>query len=94
MKKLLIAILVLLVVVISALLIFIMTSWNKDFDAPYPEITSSSDSAVIERGAYLAYGPGHCAYCHIPAEKLPLVAAGERVPLSGGWEMAIPPGTF
>jgi mono/diheme cytochrome c family protein len=94
MKKILITILTLLIVVIAGLLIFIMTSWNKDFNAPYPDITASTDSAVIARGAYLAYGPGHCAYCHMPAKKLPLVAAGERIPLSGGWVMDIPPGTF
>ena len=86
--------LVFVAAVIIILLIYITASWNKDFDAPYPDITASTDSAVIARGAYLAYGPGHCAYCHIPAEKLPLVAAGEHVPLSGGWEMDIPPGIF
>lgn len=94
MKKILLIILTTVVVVIAGLMIFISTSWNKDFEAPYPDITASTDSAVIARGAYLAYGPGHCAYCHIPAEKLPLVAAGEHVPLSGGWEMSIPPGIF
>ena len=94
MKKVILSIVLIIVIVIGGLFTYVLTSWNKDFDAPYPEIKASTDSAVIARGEYLAYGPGHCAYCHIPPSQLPAVAAGEHVPLSGGWEMAIPPGTF
>lgn len=94
MKKILLSILLLIIILVSAAVVFILVSWDKDFEAPYPDISATSDSAIIERGAYLVYGPGHCAYCHIPPEKIPAVASGERVPLSGGWEMEIPPGTF
>ncbi len=94
MKKLLLVIVLTVIAVAAIGFIYISTSWNRDFEAPYPGITASSDPDVIARGEYLVYGPGHCAYCHIPMEKIPLVAQGERVPLSGGWEMSIPPGTF
>lgn len=94
MKKFLKWAAIILVVVIGGLVIYIQTSWKKTYDAPYPEITVSTDSAVIERGAYLAYGLAHCAVCHVPQDKLDLVKAGERIPLSGGWEITIPPGTF
>ena len=59
-----------------------------------PDITASSDSTVIARGRYLVFGPAHCAACHIPLDKQKEVDAGGIVPLSGGWEINIPPGTF
>lgn len=83
-----------LVSIILVLIIYINVAWNKDFDAPYPEITASSDSAVIARGSYLVYGSAHCAYCHVPAEKLSEVANGEKIPLIGGGQFDIPPGIF
>ena len=94
MKKILLSLLLLIVVVVIGVYAYVMTSWDKDFDAPYPELAAVDDSAVLARGEYLIYGPGHCAYCHISPDKIPAIAAGERVPLSGGWEMSIPPGTF
>lgn len=94
MKKVLISILSILIILVAGLYIFVFTSWDRDFDAPYPEIKASTDSAVIARGKYLAYGPAHCAYCHVPQDRLKDVAAGKEVPLTGGWEFVIPPGYF
>ena len=63
--------------------------WDRTFDdVPTPEITASDDSAVIARGRYLAYGPAHCAYCHMPRERLEEVEAGEQPPLIGGGEFS------
>ncbi len=94
MKKVLISIVLIIIVIVAGLFTYIMTSWDRNFDAPYPKITASTDSAVIARGKYLAYGPAHCAYCHVPTEKLKDVAAGKEVALTGGWTFKIPPGTF
>lgn len=94
MKKFLLSLLTLVIIIVIGLFLYISLTWNKDFEAPYPELSASTDSAVIARGAYLVYGPGHCAYCHISPDKIPLVASGTQVPLSGGWEMEIPPGIF
>jgi mono/diheme cytochrome c family protein len=47
----------------------IQLTWNKKFDLPYPDLRASTDSAIIAKGKYLAYGPAHCASCHAP-EKL------------------------
>lgn len=58
--------------------------YDRTFDIADVEVIAVQDSAVIERGAYLAYGPAHCAYCHNTADKWPQLDAGERVPLSGG----------
>src|SRR5690606_41627233 len=64
------------------------------YHAPYPDITASTDSAVIARGKYLAFGPAHCGTCHVPMNKVMDVENGEEIPHSGGWELTIPPGTF
>jgi len=69
--------------------------WKRTFEAPFPAITASTDPAVIERGAYLAYGPAHCAYCHTAGpEQWKRLDAGERVPLSGGFKFPVPFGDF
>lgn len=73
---------------------FVELTWNKKYDAPYPELKASNDSALIARGKYLAFGPAHCATCHVPMDKIVEVENGLQIPLSGGWELSIPPGTF
>lgn len=70
------------------------TRWDRTFDAPYPEVHASTDSAMIERGAYLVYGPAHCAYCHTTEGSWAALDRGERVPLSGGNAFHLPMGTF
>jgi len=84
-----------LVILIVALFGYVQTSYNKTFDAPYPEIKASIDPVMIERGKYLAYGPSHCAICHVPSDKAMAVDNGLEMPLSGGWEEEFPGfGTF
>lgn len=93
MKKIIFKLLAVLVLVIIALVIFINISGNKKFEAPYPDLKASTDSALIERGRYLAYGPAHCSSCHIPNDQIEAVRNGEVLPLSGGWELPVPPAT-
>ena len=94
MKKIILTILGTLVLIIGGLVIFIFTTWNKKFTAPYPDIKASTDSSIIARGKYLAFGPAHCASCHVPMDKSTAVDKGLEIPLSGGWELPIDPGTF
>lgn len=83
------------VVLVAGFYLFVQLAGNKKFDAPYPDIQASSDSAIIARGKYLAYGPAHCASCHMPMDKFKDVENGLRPPLSGGWEESVPGfGTF
>jgi mono/diheme cytochrome c family protein len=79
-----------LVLVIIVLIGYVQLNWNKKFDAPYPAITASTDTLLIERGKYLAFGPAHCAICHMPMDKIREVDNGLQIPLSGGWEESIP----
>ncbi len=77
-----------------ALFAFVSMTWKKAYDAPYPPISISSDSTVLARGQYLVYGPAHCATCHIDPSDYDAMSAGELVPIAGGSEIIIPPGTF
>jgi mono/diheme cytochrome c family protein len=92
--KTFIKILLVLCAIIFAVVAYIQFTWNKEYEAPFPEIKASTDSAVIARGKYLAYGPAHCGTCHVPMNKIMDVENGEIIPLSGGWTIDIPPGTF
>lgn len=85
---------IVLSVLIIGLIAFVQFTWDKKFDAPYPDITASTDSAVIARGKHLALGPAHCISCHVPMDKVKEAEEGKVMPLSGGWELSIPPGTF
>ncbi|MCC6721212.1 MAG: c-type cytochrome [Bacteroidia bacterium] len=94
MKKIILRILLAIIIIIAVLVIFILSTWNKKYDVALPDFKASTDSSVIERGKYLVYGPSHCATCHIPMDKYNDVEKGLQIPLSGGWELDIPPGIF
>ena len=44
--------------------------WKRRYLDPSPVLDTGGLEAVIERGRYLAEGPGHCAECHTPRDKL------------------------
>lgn len=70
--------------------VVVLVRSKRTFDAPYPEIKASSDPAVIARGRYLAYGPGHCVGCHTNKEEFQAVKAGATPPLAGGNVFELP----
>jgi mono/diheme cytochrome c family protein len=70
--------------IVALLTIVISMRQDLKFDAPFPDIKASTDSAVIARGKYLALGPAHCADCHASPDSKKLVESGVEVPLSGG----------
>lgn len=80
---------VVLVVVVGGFFGTIQWRSGRTFEAPYPRLAAIGAPEIIERGRYLAYGPAHCAYCHVPNEQAPLLEAGEEPPMIGGhvWEM-------
>ncbi len=85
-------IVVIIIIFIACIVTYVLTNYEKTFDAPYPDITASQDSAVIARGKYLALGPAHCAHCHAPISDILKVDAGEEVDLSGGLDFYLPLG--
>jgi mono/diheme cytochrome c family protein len=92
--KIVLKILAGIVLLIVVLVIYVLIAGDKEFEAPYPDIQASTDSTIIVRGKYLALGPAHCAHCHVPMDKILEVENGLEIPLIGGWELDIPPGTF
>jgi mono/diheme cytochrome c family protein len=91
-KKILLGLLILVAVVAIALVTTVYARYERTFEAPYPKISASSDSAVIARGRYLALGPAHCAHCHSPMQDFAKVDRGEETTLSGGFNFELPIG--
>jgi mono/diheme cytochrome c family protein len=94
MMKIFLRILAAVVLIIILIVIYVFVAGDGKFDAPYPDIQASNDSTLIARGKFLAYGPAHCATCHVPMDKILEIENGLEMPLMGGWELDIPPGTF
>jgi mono/diheme cytochrome c family protein len=84
------AIVLLVILIVAYVTIELMQ--NKKFEAPYPAIKASKDSAVIARGKALVFGAAHCADCHAPAALVAQAERGEEVPLSGGQVFKLPIG--
>lgn len=95
-KKILITLVVVVLVVVLGFVLFVNMSYQKDYSEQYPvtELKVEADSARLARGEYLVYGPAHCGHCHAPVEKLGALEAGEKVALTGGMGLDIPPGIF
>jgi mono/diheme cytochrome c family protein len=74
---------ILLVLVVS---VSVLTAARQDlrYEAPYPKITSSTDTAVIARGKHLVWSVAHCADCHSPLNTDSMLALGQEPPLMGG----------
>lgn len=84
-----------LLVLIVAFGLFIQLSYQQDFSEEYPvneDLKVETTAARIAHGEYLAYGPAHCATCHVPVDKIAAVEAGEKVAMIGGGELTLPPG--
>ena len=81
-----------LLTLITGLSLTIASRQNLHYDAPYPNIHASTDSAVIARGKHLVYSSAHCIDCHQRANADSLIALGQEVPLSGGVLFDLPLG--
>jgi len=64
------------------------------YTAPYPEIQSTTDSAVISRGKHLVTAIAYCSDCHSPVNADSLLALGQDPPFSGGVAFRLPVGTI
>lgn len=78
--------------ILVLLTITVAARQDMKYEAPYPDIKASADSAVIARGKYLAMGPAHCASCHGTPGSGELVEKGIEVALSGGHKFDLPIG--
>lgn len=96
MKKIVLYILLLITFVITAGYFYISTSWQTNFSDAFPvkEIEINANEEMIKHGKYLVYGPAHCADCHTPISQKNRLAAGEALPLIGGFGLELPFGTM
>jgi mono/diheme cytochrome c family protein len=83
---------IVLLVIIVGLTITTAARQNLKYDAPYPVITASTDTSVINRGKHLVYSTAHCINCHYAGNADSLLALGQDVPLTGGFEFGLPVG--
>ena len=94
LRKILLSLVVLVVLVVAGAAIFVAARQNLKFEAAYPAVAASSDSAVIARGRYVVRNVSNCAQCHGDTTRFEALMAGEEIPLSGGYTFDIPPGKF
>ena len=94
LRRILAASLALVVIAVAGLAVFVAARQNLTFDAPYPPISASTDSATIERGRYLVRNVVNCASCHGDTARMADMMEGADIPLSGGYHWTIPPGTI
>jgi len=83
---------IVLLILIAGITVTAALRQNVKYDAPYPNITTTTDSAVIARGKHLAYSSGHCVDCHSTANADSLIKLGLDVPLTGGFDFDLPLG--
>lgn len=81
---------IILLILISGLFITVMARQNLKYEAPFPDVHASKDSAVILRGKELVLGPAHCADCHTKVNVDSVIALGQEPVLSGGYEFKLP----
>lgn len=92
MRKVLLVIGIIILIIVLGGGVFVASRQHLTFDTPYPDVTASSDSSVIERGRYIVRDLAGCAACHGDPAQRAALATGADVPLSGGFVFDIPPG--
>ena len=85
---------IILLTVMLVLVLLIAVRQNLTFEAPYPNVKASADSAVIARGKEIAFGPAHCADCHYNGNADSVFKLGQEPVLSGGFVFSLPLGNF
>ena len=93
-KRILVTLAAILGAALVVFAVFVATRQHLTFDAPYPDVTASTDSTVIARGRYVVRDLANCANCHGDQSQKAAIAESQDVPLSGGFVFDIPPGKF
>ncbi|HZG25096.1 MAG TPA: cytochrome c [Chitinophagaceae bacterium] len=65
---------------------------NVRYEAPYPEISACTDSAVIARGRHLVISSAHCINCHSTQNPDSILKLGKDPALTGGVVFNLPLG--
>lgn len=81
-----------ILLIVCAICIAVPLRQHLKFDAPYPDIHASKDSAVIARGRHLVISAAHCVDCHGRGNQDSMMKLGKDVPLMGGFTFELPLG--
>ena len=81
-------------ILLAGFAVFVGARQHLTYDSPYPEISASTDTAVVARGRYLVRNLVNCSMCHGDPTRMEEASQGVDIPLSGGYRWDIPPGHF
>ena len=81
---------IIILVFIAGISVITASRQNVKYEAKYPDIKASKDSAVIAKGKHIMFGLTYCAGCHSTANADSLMEAGLDVPLTGGKVFDLP----
>jgi mono/diheme cytochrome c family protein len=79
-------------VLIAGISVTVLSRQNLKYNAPYPNIKASIDTAIISRGKHLIFSSAHCINCHSQNNPDSLISLGQDVPLTGGVLFDLPVG--
>lgn len=83
---------IVLLVLVAAITTITALRQNVKYNAPFPHIAASTDSAVIARGEHLVLAVGHCMDCHTRTNWDSLINLGQDAPMTGGKLFDLPLG--
>ena len=84
-----------LILLIAGVAVATATRQHLTYEAPYPNIKASADTAIIAKGRHLALVTKGCVHCHSPVQNIDSVMKrGEEPALSGAKKMETPFGDF
>lgn len=86
---------ILVIIIIAGVIIAANMMYDRKYDAPYPDIRASTDSAVIAHGKHLVLVTAHCGDCHYnPGDSLALINGDEFRLAGGAFPFNFPGGVF
>jgi mono/diheme cytochrome c family protein len=83
---------IIILLLVAGITVIVAARQNLTYDAIYPDIKASTDSAVIARGKHLMYSSAHCIDCHNKLNSDSIINLGQEVPLTGGVLFDLPVG--
>lgn len=75
---------IILLLIIAGVSITTASRQNMKYEAPYPGIKASTDTAIIAKGRHLVLNTAHCVGCHSAANVDSIDFNNVDLPLSGG----------
>ena len=81
--------------IIAGIAVATMLRQHLTYDAPYPNIKASTDTAIIAKGKHIALVEKGCVHCHSPINNIDsMLKKGEEPSLAGAKKFDTPFGTF